>query len=123
MATGNITSLGALTSGTATCSPISEVYNATSDLIFLSVTTLGNKTGCSGACVYSFNPAISTSVPVAGLTANGGTGTIIIDNTSTAAGASQIYYTTLSSQACGGNGSVGAGTGACAVQASQAALQ
>ena len=60
---------------------------------------------------------------LAGLPASGGTGTIIIDNTSSAAGASQIYFSTLSSETCGGNGTTGTGTGACAVQASQAALQ
>ena len=122
-----------LTSGAASCSPISEVYNGTQDLIFLSVSADGGLTapgvgckgtGTAGACVYSFNVAGgSASTPLAGLPASGGTGTIIIDNTSSAAGASQIYFSTLSSETCGGNGTTGTGTGACAVQASQAALQ
>jgi Ice-binding-like len=51
----------------------------------------------------------------------GGTSGIIIDNTTSAgtlAGASQVYFSTLSNQACGTSGA-----GGCAVQASQSALQ
>ncbi len=54
------------------------------------------------------------------LAETGGTSGIIIDNTvgaGTEAGASQVYFTTLANQACKG------GTGGCAVQASQSALQ
>jgi hypothetical protein len=57
----------------------------------------------------------------AALPASGGTSGIIIDNTvgsGTQAGASQIYFSTLSDQTCGTSG-----TGGCAVQASQSALQ
>jgi hypothetical protein len=59
------------------------------------------------------------------LTAAGGTSGIVIDNTSSTTGASQIYFGTLGSQPCAGNGGTGSpgqGTGGCAVQASQAAL-
>lgn len=52
----------------------------------------------------------------------GGASGIIIDNTvasGTLAGASQIYFSTLSNQNCATSG----GTGGCAVQASQTALQ
>ena len=55
------------------------------------------------------------------LPAAGGTSGLVIDNTvgaGTQVGASQIYFSTLSDQACGGSG-----TGGCAVQASQSALQ
>ncbi|MGB8990111.1 MAG: hypothetical protein WCC37_26175, partial [Candidatus Sulfotelmatobacter sp.] len=55
------------------------------------------------------------------LPAAGGTSGLIIDNTvgaGTQVGASQIYFSTLSDQACGSSG-----TGGCAVQASQSALQ
>ena len=55
------------------------------------------------------------------LPAAGGTSGFIIDNTvgsGTLAGGSQIYFSTLSNQACGTSG-----TGGCAVQASQSALQ
>ena len=57
---------------------------------------------------------------IAALAETGGTSGIIIDNTvgaGTEAGASQVYFTTLGNQACKG------GTGGCAVQASQSALQ
>jgi hypothetical protein len=53
--------------------------------------------------------------------AAGGTSGIIMDNTvssGTLSGASQIYYSTQGNQACGTSG-----TGGCAVQASQSALQ
>jgi hypothetical protein len=56
------------------------------------------------------------------LGAEGGTSGIILDNTvgsGTLAGASQVYYSTLGNQTCATSG----GTGGCAVQASQAALQ
>jgi len=56
----------------------------------------------------------------ASLASAGGSGGIIIDNivgSGTLAGASQIYFSTQSNQACGSGG-----TGGCAVQASQSAL-
>lgn len=55
------------------------------------------------------------------LAASGGTSGIIMDNTvgsGTLAGASQVYYSTQGNQSCGTTG-----TGGCAVQASQSALQ
>jgi hypothetical protein len=57
----------------------------------------------------------------ASLAAAGGTGGIIIDNivgSGTLGGASQVYFSTQSNQVCGSTG-----TGGCAVQASQSALQ
>jgi len=62
------------------------------------------------------------AVATASRAAAGGTGGIIIDNTvpaSTRAGASQIYYATQGNQTCTTSG----GTGRCAVQVSQPALQ
>jgi hypothetical protein len=98
---------------TAECSPITEVKNGADDLIFFSVSANGSDTGCTGACVYMYNltgivwsPA---AVGTAGLGAPGGAGGIIIDNVSATTGASQIYFSTLTSP---GN----------AVQASQAGL-
>jgi hypothetical protein len=55
------------------------------------------------------------------LAAAGGASGIIVDNAvapGTQAGASQVYFSTLGNQAC-----TGGGTGGCAVQASQSALQ
>jgi hypothetical protein len=64
----------------------------------------------------------NTGLPAtASLAAAGGTGGIIIDNivgSGTLAGASQVYFSTRSNQVCGSTG-----TGGCAVQASQSALQ
>jgi hypothetical protein len=95
------------------------------DRVFLSVPATGNQTGCAGACVYSFdvtNLALPSSAS-AGLATTGGTSGIIIDNVATTtAGASQVYFSTLSNQTCNGNGTTGSGTGGCAVQASQKAL-
>ena len=64
----------------------------------------------------------NTGLPAtASLAAAGGTGGIIIDNivgSGTLGGASQVYFSTQSNQVCGSTG-----TGGCAVQASQSALQ
>ncbi len=54
-----------------------------------------------------------------GLKATGGTSGMVIDNmVETLAGASQIYFSTLSDQVCGTSG-----TGGCAVQVSQSILK
>jgi hypothetical protein len=59
------------------------------------------------------------AIATAAMPAAGGTSGIIVDNTvETLLGASQIYFSTLTDQVCGTSG-----TGGCAVQASQAALQ
>lgn len=82
-------------------------------------TALGASTNETGGGPHWINEG-----PVAsnGLKAAGGTSGIVIDNivgSGTLLGASQVYYSTLSDQACVTSG----GTGGCAVQASQAALQ
>jgi hypothetical protein len=121
-----------LTSAAATCSPVTEVFGSggtTDDYIFLSVSANGNVGDggtCTGACLYNFQVATAgaTTVPAAataGLTVTGGSSGIIMDNISTTGGASQIYFSSLSNEACAGNGTTGNGTGGCAVQASQAA--
>ena len=90
--------------------------------------------GTSGASMPAFNAAVGgttldgtvtwTNVGVtatAALAASGGTSGIIVDNTvgsGTLAGGSQVYFYTLGDQACGTGG-----TGGCAVQASQSALE
>jgi hypothetical protein len=90
--------------------------------------------GLSGGSMPTFNSTaggttidgvvVWTNVGVLGtaaMPAAGGTSGIIIDNTvssGTLAGTSQIYFSTLSDQVCGSSG-----TGGCAVQASQSALQ
>jgi hypothetical protein len=70
-----------------------------------------------GLVVWTNVGAVATH----GLASAGGTSGLIIDNivgTGTLAGASQVYFSTLGNQTCGTTG-----TGGCAVQASQSALQ
>jgi hypothetical protein len=123
-----------MTTGTANCSPVTEFYNTTptaTDYIFLSVSANGNDTNtggsCSTSCIYSFNTTstlTSSSKSAASMTVTNGTSGIIIDNLSTQAGASEVYFGTLGAQICGGNGE-GAGTGdtgGCAIQAAQNGL-
>jgi hypothetical protein len=117
-----------LSTGTPDCSPVTEFLNGTTDSIFLSVAALGSQSGCTGiGCIMAFN-VTSASGWGAGTTASatlpeaGGTSGVTIDNSSSATGASQVYFAPLSNQACVGNGTTGSGTGGCAIQASQAGL-
>ncbi len=115
---GAVNTIDTPASGTATCSPVTEFLGNAHDWIFLSVTANGQDTGCSGACLYNYNVSTTPSAATAGLAATGGTSGIIIDNSaSSPTGASQIYFSTLSSGTC----TTSTGTGGCAVQASQAA--
>ena len=102
-----------------------EIYNGTHDYIFTSVLSYGAPTGCGTGsltigCVMGFDV---TSGTISGSTATtgaapeaGGTSGITIDNISTFAGASQIYFTPLANQTCTTSG----GLGGCAIQTSQA---
>ncbi|MHB8216526.1 MAG: hypothetical protein ACYDDS_10645 [Candidatus Sulfotelmatobacter sp.] len=58
------------------------------------------------------------SIPTAALASSGGSSGIIIDNTVSGAGKSQVYFSTLGNQTCATSG----GTGGCAMQASQPGL-
>lgn len=116
-----------LASAAATCSPVTEIYNGSTDYIYLSVTANGNQTSqCTGACLYSFEVASTgTSATIsAGRAAAGGASGMIIDNTGTGGG-SQIYFTYLSSATSSITcpSPSGASSGGCAVQASQSALK
>jgi hypothetical protein len=97
------------------------VEDISGDWLYLSVTSLGTGTGCAGACLYNFNVLNSgtTGAVTTGQAATAGTSGIIVDNSMTATGESQIYYTTRGAATCAGNGTTGAGTHGCAVQASQ----
>ena len=127
-ATPTVRAFSTPTSAATNCSPVTEFYNGTTDYIFMSVAANGNATvtpSCSGACVYNYNVTTSTATtgsPTDGLAAPGGTSGIVIDN-SASGGGSEIYFTSQSNETCGGNGSVGSGTGSCAVQATQSGLQ
>jgi hypothetical protein len=117
------TTSSAVASAGTTCSPVTELFNSPKDRVFLSVTASGNQTGCTGACVYSFD--ITSGLPnntaaAAGLASPGGSSGIIVDNVSGTTGTSQVYFSALGNSTCttNPNGSTG-----CAVQASQSALQ
>ena len=111
----------AVSTGNTTCSPVTEVYSASTDLIFLSVESLSSTASpvnCSSTtgCLMSFfvPTTLGGALPTgttATLAASGGTSGVVIDNT-VAPGTlhtSQVYFSTL--------------TGGTAVQASQAALE
>ncbi len=129
------TAIASLTSATATCSPVTEIYGSgggTTDYIFLSVSANGNvgtintSPSCTTGCVYNFAVGNGTTratptQATQGIISTTGSSGIIIDNALGATGESQIYYTPVGSLACGGNGSTGSGTGGCAVQTSQTA--
>jgi hypothetical protein len=126
-----------LATATPSCSPITEVYNpnaagGTTDWIFLSVQASGTTTppiSCPSAagCMMSFDVtsgAVLTSAKTTAATSavSGGTSGIVVDNTIGAGilpGASQVYYSTLTTGTCATSG----GSGGCGVQASQSALQ
>jgi hypothetical protein len=115
-------------SDAATCSPLTEYDSAGVDHLFVSLQANGkavSTTTCTTGCIYDYNitSAGTTGTPADALQAAGGTAGIVIDNNGTATGESQVYFLSISSESCGGNGSVGSGTGTCAVQASQSALQ
>jgi hypothetical protein len=106
-ANGNIEVVTAFTTHTATCTSGASVTFS----MVVGATTTDN------TCKWTNVGALATAaMPVAG-----GSSGIIMDNTvgaGTLAGASQVYFSTLSNQTCGTSG-----TGGCAVQASQAALK
>ncbi len=132
---GIATTVAAVTSATANCSPVTEIYGSgggTTDYIFLSVSANGNigtintSPACTTGCVYNFAVGNGTTIAVPtqatqAIASTSGSSGIIIDNALSAAGESQIYYTPLANQTCGGNGTTGTGTGGCAVQTSQTA--
>jgi hypothetical protein len=121
----------------------SHVYTLTNDLFIDSNGNIEVSTtpGTSGSAQPIWNTAVGGTTPdgtvtwtnagaagIAALPAAGGASGMIIDNTvssgppgdspANSLGPSQIYFTTLANQPCGTSG-----TGGCAVQASQAALQ
>jgi hypothetical protein len=118
-----------LTTANVGCSPITEFSNANTniDRLFLSVAgsaVTGGTINCPSnatGCIMSFridSPLSTTTATSARTSVAGGTSGIVIDNSSAAGGASQVYFTPLADQACTTSG----GTGGCAIQASQSGL-
>jgi hypothetical protein len=106
----------ALSTMNTTCSPVTEFDNNGVDQAFVSVQADGNTNaniGCpsgGGGCIMSFTITAGTTPAATSTRAgeSGGTSGIVIDNSSAATGASNVYFSTL--------------TGANAVQASQSGL-
>ena len=114
--------------GSSACTVSGGVTSAGTDYLFLSLEANGSTVGsttCASGCVYNYTITSggATGSPSDALQVAGGTGSIVIDNSGSATGESQVYYGSLSSQTCAGNGTVGNGSGSCAVQASQSGLQ
>ena len=83
--------------------------NAGTDYLFLSLDANGKTVGsttCAGGCIYNYNITSggATGTPADALQVAGGSGSIVIDNSGSATGESQVYYGSLSSQTCAGNG-------------------
>jgi hypothetical protein len=124
-------------SGPPLCSPVTAFFNSSNksggihpggtDLIFLSVTNLGqtttpircpSNTGCLMSFDVTSGATISSSTATAATTQEaGGTSGIIVDGSSASVGASQVYFNPLTTTVCGTGG-----TGGCAIQASQSGL-
>jgi len=139
MTAGAATAGPVLTTATTTCGSVVEFYNpnasgGATDWIFTSVQANAQSASpisCPNTtytgCIMSFNvtsgAAISgTTATVGHMTVSGGASGVGVDNTvgsGTLAGASQVYFTPLKNQTCTTSG----GTGGCAIQASQSALQ
>ena len=112
------------------CSPVTEFYNSTTskDYIFVSPETQSTTpvTGCTASvgCVISYTVSGTTATAVTGGAGAfpGGASGMIVDNLSTSPTGLQLYFSNLNAtEACAGNGTVGSGTGGCAIQASQTA--
>jgi len=114
----------------AECSPITEFLNTGSvpakEWLFVGVSTrcggVPTVTGGPGGCVMSFD--ITTGMPAnprpfAAAAERNGVSGIIIDNVSTAAQASNIYFSSEGNGPCGD----GIATGGCAVKLTQSGLQ
>jgi hypothetical protein len=111
-----------ITSGSASCSPITEADSGTVDTIFVNVQNRGNVGNCTGGgCVMSFTVTSGTlpsgTAPTASLPENGGASGIVIDTLgSGTTGANQVYFTPLTT------GGVCPSAAGCAIQASQSGL-
>jgi hypothetical protein len=119
---GTVVTGPAITSGSTTCSPITEADSGTVDTIFVNVQNRGNVGNCTGGgCVMSFTVTSGTlpsgTAPAASLAESGGTSGVVIDTLgSSTAGANQVYFTPL------GTGAVCPTAAGCAIQASQSGL-
>jgi len=115
------------------CSPVTEIFNSNAtggakDWVFMSVqdsavTAAPISCPAAAGCIMSFDVTAGTAITPAKTTAAtasapGGASGVVLDNTATLAGASQVYFSTLANGTC----VTSTGTGGCSVQASQSAL-
>jgi len=123
--------MGAQTAGSylvgngADCSPVTEFYNTSVSTDYLFLSSEAAYQGCTqnAGCLFGFNVTSGTAPDNAEFdTQAGGTSGIVVDNSvgsGTMAGASQVYFTTLSNT---GTCATSGGTGLCGVQDSQTSL-
>jgi len=115
------------------CSPVTEFKNGTTDRMFVSVTAssvTGGVVNCpapSGGCIMSYDITTTagwgtSKATTATAAVPGGASAVVIDNLSGTGGASQIYFTPLSTTARNCTTPNQIGIGGCAIQASQSAL-
>ena len=123
-----------LTTANVECGPITEFKNGATDRMFVSVTAnsvTGGVVNCpapSGGCIMSYDITstagwgTSTATSATAAAAGGASG-VIVDNSSATGGASQIYFTPLSTTP--GNCATlnQTGIGGCAIQEDQSDLK
>lgn len=114
------------TNGGSNCSSGSDTTGSTQkDYIFVSPQTQSTSavSDCTASkgCVLSYTIATTPSATLSGggTFAGGASGMIVDTQNTTVSGALQLYFGTLASGSCAGNGTVGSSTGGCGVQASQ----
>jgi hypothetical protein len=97
--------------------PLTEFYNSTAGDDWLYVTVLADRSPNVG--LFNINSFPTSETPVPGVQEGSGTSGMVVDNNSSSAQASSVYFGELSTtSACGAGG-----TGGCAVKLTQAALQ
>jgi len=107
------------------CSPLTEIYNTgtSTDWLFLGV-NVNCPNSMSGGCVEAWDitsgPPTSGASPTNQSSENGGTSGIVVDNVSSEAQASSLYFSTLGTATCG---TPGGGNTGCAVKVTQSGLQ
>jgi len=86
-----------ISNNTGEASPLTELRNGTTDRLFVGVTKGSNGVGLcpfNAGCVENFDITLlmPTTTAAAAVLENGGTSGIVVDNVSTAVGASSIYF-------------------------------
>jgi hypothetical protein len=130
---GTAVNAATVSGAAATCSPVTEfctnggaacTATAGTDYLFVSPQTepaTGEVTGCtpSEGCVITYTASGTTAtLEGAGAFAGGASGMIVDTQNTTTSGTLQLYFGTLDDTGtCTGNGTVGSGTGGCAIQA------